>query len=88
MVNVSGISSAPYPIRPSRKGAKVRGKKKKASKKHKQRLQCIDDESVLDSVIYDLPADQRRGAIAMYNSISALSRREQVNFLFGVDVYA
>lgn len=88
MVNVSGISSALYPIQPSRKGAKVRGKKKKALKKHKQRMQAVDDESILDSVIYDLPADHRRGAIAMYNSISALSRREQVNLLFGVDVYA
>ncbi|MFM2484007.1 hypothetical protein [Celerinatantimonas yamalensis] len=87
-MNIGGIGQAPYPVNlPKKSTDKVR-KRRDKSKKGKGRLQSVADESLLDSVCYDLPPSHSRGALRAYQEICLMARRGDINLIFGVDIYA
>lgn len=88
-MNVNGVGGVSYPVsQPKRKAHVINDDPQQERDAKPSRIQTVADDSVLGSVSYDQSPSSGRGAIAAYQSVSMLARRDSVNQLFGVDVYA
>ncbi|CAG9296762.1 hypothetical protein [Celerinatantimonas diazotrophica] len=88
-MRVGGINQAPYPIKSPNKGARKDKKRaKKRSESGHDKLQVIDDDSIFDTISYDLPSAHTQGALRAYQEIHMLAKRNHINLIFGVDIYA